>query len=107
NMDKMHWTFPQMVARASQSVQLQPGEVLGSGTVGTGSLLELGSEVHPWLKPGDIVELEIERLGVLRHKVIGSEKTSEWANCAVITASVNFAPRGIHSSGNLTVRCTR
>ena len=77
NMDKMHWTFPQMIARASQSVQLQPGEVFGSGTVGTGSLLELGPKVHPWLKPGDAVELEIERLGVLRNKVIRPEKSPE------------------------------
>jgi fumarylacetoacetate (FAA) hydrolase len=75
NMDKMHWTFPQMIARASLSVQLLPGEVFGSGTVGTGSLLELGPEVHPWLKPGDTVELEIERLGVLRNKVIRPEKS--------------------------------
>jgi fumarylacetoacetate (FAA) hydrolase len=74
NMDKMHWTFPQMIARASQSVQLQPGEVFGSGTVGTGSLLELGPEVHRWLKPGDVVELEIERLGVLRNKIIRLQK---------------------------------
>jgi len=77
NMDRMHWSFPQMIARASQSVQLQPGEVFGSGTVGTGSLLELGLEVHPWLKLGDTVELEIERLGVLRNKVIRPEKSSE------------------------------
>jgi len=77
NMDRMHWSFPQMIARASQSVQLQPGEVFGSGTVGTGSLLELGLEVHPWLKLGDTVELEIERLGVLRNKVIRPEKRSK------------------------------
>ncbi len=77
NMSKMHWTFPQMIARASQSVQLLPGEVFGSGTVGTGSLLELGPEVHPWLRPGDTVELEIERLGALRNKVIRPEKRSE------------------------------
>ncbi len=77
NMDKMHWTFPQMIARASQSVHLHPGEVFGSGTVGTGSLLELGPDVHSWLEPGDVVELEIERLGVLRNKVIRPEKSSE------------------------------
>jgi fumarylacetoacetate (FAA) hydrolase len=70
NMNKMHWTFSQMIARASQSVELKPGEVFGSGTVGTGSLLELGQEVHPWLKPGDQVELEVERLGVLRNRII-------------------------------------
>ncbi len=74
NMKSMHWTFPQMIAWASQSVELQPGEVFGSGTVGTGSLLELGPDVHRWLKPGDRVELEIERLGVLGNRVIRSAK---------------------------------
>ncbi len=70
NMDKMHWSFPQMIARASQSVMLQPGDIFGSGTVGTGCILELGTEVHRWLEPGDIVELQVERLGTLTNKVI-------------------------------------
>ncbi len=70
NMDKMHWSFPQMIGRASQSVQLQPGDIFGSGTVGTGCILELGTEVHRWLEPGDIVELQVERLGTLTNKVI-------------------------------------
>lgn len=74
NMKIMHWTFPQMIVRASQSVELHAGEVFGSGTAGTGSLLELGQEVHPWLVPGDEVELEIERLGVLRNRIIDSPK---------------------------------
>ncbi len=72
NMDRMHWSFPQMVARASQSVQLSPGEVFGSGTVGSGSILELGEAKQRWLRPGDVVELEIERLGVLRNRIIES-----------------------------------
>ena len=46
---------------------LLPGDVLGSGTVGTGCLLELTRGQGPWLEPGDVVELEIERLGVLRN----------------------------------------
>jgi fumarylacetoacetate (FAA) hydrolase len=75
NMKSMHWTFSQMLARASQSVELRVGEVFGSGTVGTGSILELGQEVHPWLKPGDRVELEIERLGVLRNRIIETAKS--------------------------------
>ena len=70
NMDKMHWTFPQMIARASQSVKLQPGDIFGSGTAGTGCILELGTDVHRWLEPGDVVELKVERLGSLRNKVI-------------------------------------
>ena len=75
NMNKLHWSFSQMIARASQSVELRVGEIFGSGTVGTGSLLELGQEVHPWLKPGDRVELEIERLGVLRNRIIETAKS--------------------------------
>jgi 2-keto-4-pentenoate hydratase/2-oxohepta-3-ene-1,7-dioic acid hydratase in catechol pathway len=75
NMKNMHWTFSQMIARASQSVEVRAGEVFGSGTVGTGSILELGEEVQPWLKPGDRVELEVERLGVLRNRIIENAKS--------------------------------
>ncbi len=70
DMSAMHWSFPQMIARASQSVNLEPGDVFGSGTVGSGSILELGPEVHRWLLPGDLVQLEVERLGVLKNKVV-------------------------------------
>ena len=75
-METMRWSFPQMIARASQSVNLEPGDVFGSGTVGSGSILELGPEVHRWLLPGDLVELEVERLGVLRNKVV-QDKTGQ------------------------------
>ena len=71
NAKTLHWTFAQMIERASREVELLPGEVIGSGTVGGGCLLELGEEVHPWLQPGDEVELEIERLGRLRNRVVG------------------------------------
>jgi fumarylacetoacetate (FAA) hydrolase len=50
-------------------VQLYPGDVIGSGTVGTGCLLELTKGQGPWLQPGDVVELEIERLGVIKNEV--------------------------------------
>jgi fumarylacetoacetate (FAA) hydrolase len=69
NANTLHWTFAQMIERASQSVELLPGDIIGSGTVGGGCLLELGEEVHPWLQPGDEVELEIERLGRLRNVI--------------------------------------
>ena len=69
NMKDMTWTFAQILERASYGVTLYPGEVIGSGTVGTGCFLELnGSKVFDppwWLKDGDTVELEIERLGKL------------------------------------------
>ena len=58
-----------MIERASRNVALMPGDVIGSGTVGGGCLLELGMDEHPWLQPGDEVELEIERLGRLRNVV--------------------------------------
>ena len=69
NARDMRWDFAELIAHASQSVDLYPGDVFGSGTVGTGCLLELGTEVHPWLVPGDVVELEITGLGVLRNTI--------------------------------------
>jgi fumarylacetoacetate (FAA) hydrolase len=73
NFKDIYFTFPQMIERASQHVRLRPGDILGSGTCGTGCILELGTERHRWLQPGDIVELEIERLGVMRNTIIASE----------------------------------
>ncbi|MDR3634198.1 MAG: fumarylacetoacetate hydrolase family protein [Isosphaeraceae bacterium] len=67
----MYWTWPQIIAHASRDTRLVPGDVLGSGTVGTGCILELTPEaVGGWLKPGDVVELSVERLGVLRNHVV-------------------------------------
>jgi fumarylacetoacetate (FAA) hydrolase len=70
NARDLHFTFGQMIARASQDVYLFPGDVIGSGTMGGGCLLELGSEVHRWLAPGDEVTLEIERLGALTNRIV-------------------------------------
>jgi fumarylacetoacetate (FAA) hydrolase len=71
NAASMYWTWPQLLAHASRDATLRPGDVLGSGTVGTGCILELTPEaVGGWLKPGDIVELTIERLGTLRNRVV-------------------------------------
>ena len=70
NGGTMHWTWPQLLAHASRDVWLKPGDVLGSGTVGTGCILELTPEAAGgWLQPGDVVELTIERLGTLRNQV--------------------------------------
>jgi fumarylacetoacetate (FAA) hydrolase len=65
----MYWTFGDLLARASEYVTLLPGDVIGSGTVGTGCLLELTKAQGPWLNKGDVVELEIERIGTLKNKV--------------------------------------
>jgi len=69
NWKDLYWSFGKMIERASQDVTLHPGDVIGSGTVGTGCLLELTKGEGPWLQPGDVVELEIERLGVLRNTI--------------------------------------
>lgn len=73
NLKDMTWTFGQLLERASYGVELHPGEVIGSGTVGTGCLLELnGSKItdNLWLKPGDEVVMEIDRLGRLVNRVV-------------------------------------
>jgi fumarylacetoacetate (FAA) hydrolase len=67
----MYWTWPQLLAHASRDATLRPGDVLGSGTVGSGCILELTPEATGgWLRPGDLVELSIERLGTLRNRVV-------------------------------------
>ncbi|MCE2503305.1 MAG: fumarylacetoacetate hydrolase family protein [Chlorobi bacterium] len=72
NLKDMTWTFAQIIERASYGVTLQAGDVIGSGTVGTGCFLELnGSGItNQWLQDGDEVELEIERLGALKNRVV-------------------------------------
>jgi fumarylacetoacetate (FAA) hydrolase len=71
NAGSMHWTWTQLLAHASRDTELRPGDVLGSGTVGTGCILELTPAVAGgWLKPGDVVELTIERIGTLRNTVV-------------------------------------
>ncbi len=69
NFKDIYYSFGQLIQHASADTFLMPGDVIGSGTVGTGCLLELTKGEGPWLKPGDVVELEIERLGVLRNVV--------------------------------------
>jgi 2-keto-4-pentenoate hydratase/2-oxohepta-3-ene-1,7-dioic acid hydratase in catechol pathway len=61
----MHHSFADMIAYASQAQTLYPGEVIGSGTAAGGS----GLELDRWLRPEDIVELEIEGIGVLRNTI--------------------------------------
>ncbi len=71
NYNTVHYTFSQMIERASENnVHLMPGDILGSGTLGWGSLIENNFTVHRPLEPGDVVELEIEGIGILRNKVV-------------------------------------
>ena len=70
------WSFADMIAFASRGVPLIPGEVIGSGTVPTGCLLEAYSHdpetFRGWLRPGDEIVLSVERLGELRHTFLDS-----------------------------------
>jgi fumarylacetoacetate (FAA) hydrolase len=63
----MHFSWDELVAQAARNTVLRPGDVFGSGTVGSGCILEHGD--GRWLQPGDLVELEIEGIGVLRNRV--------------------------------------
>ncbi len=66
-----HHSMAEMLARASAEVHLRPGELIGSGTVGTGCLLEVKDEtLGRWLEPGDEVVLSVERLGSLRTQIV-------------------------------------
>jgi 2-keto-4-pentenoate hydratase/2-oxohepta-3-ene-1,7-dioic acid hydratase in catechol pathway len=70
----IYWSFGEMLAYASRGTEVVPGDVIGSGTCGTGCILELslvhGEDRYPWLKPGDLVELEVEHLGRIANRVV-------------------------------------
>jgi fumarylacetoacetate (FAA) hydrolase len=82
NMRDMDWTFAEIIERCAYGTFIMPGDVIGSGTVGTGCFLELngtGRRLDPegyqtrWLAAGDIMELEISGLGVLTNTVVADE----------------------------------
>jgi fumarylacetoacetate (FAA) hydrolase len=78
NLSDMEWTFAELIARASYGVELYPGDIIGSGTVGTGCFLELNGTgklkdpgyTEQWLQPGDEMELKIEALGSLKNRIL-------------------------------------
>ena len=67
NLSTMYHSWDSLVAQAARNTVLRPGDVLGSGTVGSGCILEHGD--GRWLQRGDVVELEIEGIGVLRNRI--------------------------------------
>jgi len=83
NLGDMDWTFAEIIERASYGVDLYPGDVIGSGTVGTGCFLELNGTgklndpnyVEQWLQPGDVIEMEIDSLGKLNNSIVAEETT--------------------------------
>jgi fumarylacetoacetate (FAA) hydrolase len=85
NLGDMDWTFAEIIERASYGVNLYPGDVIGSGTVGTGCFLELNGTgkfhdpnyVEQWLQPGDEVEMEIDGLGTLKNTIEAED--TDWS----------------------------
>jgi fumarylacetoacetate (FAA) hydrolase len=81
NLADMDWTFAEIIERCAYGVNLYAGDVIGSGTVGTGCFLELNGTgkfndpdyKEQWLQPGDVVEMEIEGLGKLENTMIREE----------------------------------
>ncbi len=71
NWRDIAFSFGEMIARASADVRLRPGDLIGSGTIGTCCLLEVGQErFGRWLEPGDVVTLSLDRLGELSNPVV-------------------------------------
>jgi len=71
NFKELYYDFTQMLERGSRDATMYVGDLIGSGTCGTGCILELGPEkAGGWLAPGDTIDLEIERLGVLSTKIV-------------------------------------
>jgi fumarylacetoacetate (FAA) hydrolase len=81
----MDWTFAEIIERCAYGVDILPGDVIGSGTVGTGCFLELNGtgllsdpNYKPqWLQPGDIVEMEITGLGRLSNTIV--KEDTDWS----------------------------
>lgn len=81
NLSDMDWTFAELIERCAYGVDVYPGDVIGSGTVGTGCFLELNGTgklndadyQEQWLKEGDVVEMEIEALGRLTNTIVREE----------------------------------
>ena len=85
NIGDMDWTFAEIIERASYGVDLYPGDIIGSGTVGTGCFLELNGTgklndpnyPEQWLQPGDVVDMTIDELGTLSNTIIAEE--DDWS----------------------------
>lgn len=81
NLADMNWTFAELIERCSYGVELHAGDVIGSGTVGTGCFFELNgtgklnndSYEEQWLQEGDVIEMEVEGIGVLQNTIVKDE----------------------------------
>ena len=85
NVSDMDWTFAEIIERCSYGVNLYPGDIIGSGTVGTGCFLELNGTgklndpdyQEQWLQKDDVIEMEIAGLGILANTIVAED--SDWS----------------------------
>jgi 2-keto-4-pentenoate hydratase/2-oxohepta-3-ene-1,7-dioic acid hydratase in catechol pathway len=74
SLAEIFWSFGEMISYASRGTRVEAGDVIGSGTCGTGCILELalvhGGDAYPWLQPGDEVVLSVDQLGSLRNRIV-------------------------------------
>lgn len=74
SLAEIYWSFGEMISYASRGTRVETGDVIGSGTCGTGCILELalvhGGDAYPWLKAGDEVVLTVDRLGSLSNRIV-------------------------------------
>jgi fumarylacetoacetate (FAA) hydrolase len=101
NLGDMDWTFAEIIERASYGVYLYPGDIIGSGTVGTGCFLELNGTgklndpnyKEQWLQNGDEVVLEIERLGSLTNTILAEETSWSILKKKILNTTVNTSSK--------------
>ena len=85
NLADMDWTFAEILERVSYGTDIYPGDVIGSGTVGTGCFLELNGTgklndpnyKEQWLQNGDVIDMEIDKLGLLSNTIVAEQ--TEWS----------------------------
>lgn len=77
-LSNMGWPFAELVAYASRNSRVAPGDLLGSGTAGSGCLGEAwgraGSQTPPPLQPGDVVRMEVEGIGVIENRAVAGRE---------------------------------
>ncbi|MDC1063379.1 fumarylacetoacetate hydrolase family protein [Flavobacteriales bacterium] len=81
NLKDMAWSFEKIIERVSYGATIYPGDIIGSGTVGTGCLLEINGTnklkssdfTETWLKENDVVEMQIEKLGKITNKIVSNK----------------------------------
>jgi hypothetical protein len=100
----IYWRFGELLAYASRGTTLVPGDIIASGTVGTGCILELsqvhGADAYPWLQPGDKVRLEVAHLGAIESTIVAGRPVKPLRPAPTVSAPTGPAPAGSAHPGS-------